>query len=52
MITCISVDFVNSDCVKHIKKVKTGGKFNETSPVLNDISGATSWNKVAGVKCK
>lgn len=39
----------SSDCIQHIKKVKTGGRFHETSPVLNDIAGATSWNKVAGV---
>lgn len=37
------------DCIRHIKKVKTGGRFHETSPVLNDISGASSWAKVAGV---
>ena len=36
-------------CILHIMNIKSGGRFHETSPVLFDISGATSWTKVAGV---
>jgi hypothetical protein len=28
--------------------IKTGGKFHETSPILNDISAVPNWGKVAG----
>jgi len=38
------------DCIQFIKKVKKGVPFHESSPILNDISGAASWQKVANVK--
>lgn len=41
-------DFMYLDCIRHIKKIKKGGRFEETSPVLNDISNAASWMKIAG----
>lgn len=34
-------------CVAFIKKVKVGVPFGESSPMLNDISGVPSWEKVA-----
>mmetsp|Transcript_22239 Transcript_22239/g.25754 ORF Transcript_22239/g.25754 Transcript_22239/m.25754 type:complete len:128 (+) Transcript_22239:2-385(+) len=34
-------------CIKFIKEVKKGVPFHESSPILNDISAAESWNKVA-----
>ncbi len=38
------------DCIQFIKKVKKGTPFHESSPILNDISAAASWQKVANVK--
>jgi len=35
--------------IQQIRKVKSGGRFHETSPVLHGISEAASWTKVAGV---
>lgn len=35
-------------CISFIKKIKTGGKFFETSPILNDISSVPKWSKVSG----
>ena len=35
-------------CISFIKKIKTGGKFFETSPILNDISAVPNWAKVSG----
>lgn len=32
--------------IRFIQQVKTGSPFAETSPMLNDISGVTSWEKV------
>lgn len=34
-------------CIKFIKDVKNKAPFSETSPMLNDISAAVSWQKVA-----
>jgi Phosphotyrosyl phosphatase activator len=36
-------------CIKFIKDVKKGVPFHESSPILNDISAAVSWQKVATV---
>lgn len=36
------------NCIQFIKEVKTGVPFEESSPVLNNISGAASWEKIAG----
>ena len=40
-------EFMYFQCIKFIKDIKTGGKFFETSPILNDISGVPNWGKVA-----
>lgn len=37
------------NCIKFIMEVKKGVPFTESSPVLNNISGAASWEKVTGV---
>jgi len=42
-------DFMYLDCVKVIKEVKKSAPFSETSPMLNDISHAASWEKIAMV---
>lgn len=34
-------------CIVFIKDVKKGVPFYESSPMLNDISGVPSWDKVA-----
>ena len=34
-------------CIAFIKHVKAGVPFGESSPMLNDISGVPSWDKVA-----
>ena len=34
-------------CIAFIKEVKAGVPFGESSPMLNDISGVPSWDKVA-----
>ena len=47
-----SKEFIYCDCIKFIKDVKKGTPFYETSPVLNDISAAPNWKKVANVKKK
>lgn len=36
------------NCIKFIKFVKKGVPFAQSSPVLNNISGAASWDKIAG----
>ncbi len=38
-------DYMYLHCIKFIKQVKKGAFF-EHSPMLNDISGSTSWTKV------
>lgn len=45
-------EYIYLDCIKFIKDVKSGTPFYETSPVLNDISAAPSWRKVANVTKK
>lgn len=44
-----SNDYMYINCIKFIKESKKGAPFNETSPVLDNISGAASWEKVTGV---
>lgn len=41
-----SDDFMYFGCIKFIKQVKKGVPFGESSPILNDISGVASWEKV------
>lgn len=36
------------NCIKFIMEVKKGVSFAESSPVLNNISGAATWEKVTG----
>ena len=38
--------FMYLDAVGFVKRVKTGGHLRETSPMLNDISGVASWEKI------
>jgi serine/threonine-protein phosphatase 2A activator len=38
-------EYLYLSCVKFVKKVKKG-PLQETSPMLTDISGVPSWNKV------
>lgn len=40
-------DFMYLNCIAFIKTVKKGVPFGESSPMLNDISAAASWLKVA-----
>ena len=40
-------EFMYLNCIAFIKTVKKGIPFAETSPMLNDISAAASWKKVA-----
>ena len=40
-------EFMYLNCINFIRKVKSTAPFSETSPILNDISGAASWDKVA-----
>ena len=37
------------NCVKVIKEEKKGAPFRETSPILDNISGAASWDKIMTV---
>lgn len=37
------------NCIKFIMEVKKGVPFTESSPVLTNISGAASWQKVTQV---
>jgi len=34
------------NCIKFIKDAKKGVPFSESSPILDNISGAASWEKV------
>ena len=36
------------NCIQFIQEVKKGVPFAESSPVLNNISGAANWEKIAG----
>ena len=42
-----SDNYMYLNCIKFIKEVKRAGHFGEHSPMLNDISGLASWEKVA-----
>jgi len=48
LVNKLADDFMYLHCIKFIKEVKKGA-FGEHSPMLNDISGAASWVKVANV---
>lgn len=37
------------NCIKFIKEVKKGVPFSESSPILDNISGAATWEKVTNV---
>lgn len=39
-------EYLYLDAIKFIKKVKSSSAFAETSPMLNDISGVASWEKI------
>jgi hypothetical protein len=41
-----SEDFMYFGCIKFIKSVKKGVPFGEGSPILNDISAVSTWDKV------
>jgi hypothetical protein len=43
-----SENFMYFACIHFIKQVKKGVPFGEGSPILNDISGVHSWEKVTG----
>ena len=47
LLTQYADEFMYLKMIKWIKTVKKGNPFQETSPMLNDISGAESWTKVA-----
>ena len=40
-------EYMYINCIAFIKEVKKGVPFGHSSPYLNDISNAASWNKVA-----
>jgi len=42
-----SNDYMYLSCIAHIKTVKKGVPFGEISPLLNDISGVSSWEKIS-----
>jgi hypothetical protein len=42
-----SDEYMYLSCIKFIKEVKKGVPFQESSPMLNDISAAPTWQKVA-----
>lgn len=48
MLEQLHEEFMYIHCIRFIKQIKTGGKFFETSPILNDISSVPLWSKVAG----
>ena len=39
-------DYMYFGCIKFIKDVKKGVHFQESSPMLNDISAVPNWEKV------
>jgi hypothetical protein len=39
-------EYMYLEGIQFIKKIKKGGPFSETSPMLNDISGMADWTKV------
>ena len=40
-------EYMYINCIAFIKKVKSSASFGESSPILNDISAAANWEKVA-----
>ena len=40
-------DYMYFGCIKFIKEVKKGVPFGESTPLLNDISGVPTWEKVS-----
>ena len=36
------------NCIKFIREAKKGVPFSESSPILDNISGAASWEKITG----
>jgi hypothetical protein len=42
-------DYMYMNCIKFIIEVKKNVAFADSSPVLNNISGAASWDKIAAV---
>ena len=40
-------DYMYLNCIAFIKKVKSTAPFSITSPILNDISASSSWEKVS-----
>lgn len=42
-------EYMYINCIKFIMEVKKGIPFAESSPVLTNISGAASWQKVTQV---
>jgi serine/threonine-protein phosphatase 2A activator len=40
-------EYMYINCIAFIKKVKSSAAFGESSPILNDISAAANWEKVA-----
>lgn len=47
MLRDYSDEFMYLSCIKFIKTVKNKVSFQESSPMLNDISAAVSWQKVS-----
>ncbi|CAK4085225.1 unnamed protein product [Aphanomyces euteiches] len=43
-----STEYLYLDAVRFVREVKSSGSFAETSPMLNDISGVHSWEKING----
>ena len=41
-------EYMYINCIKFIMEVKKGVSFAESSPTLNNISGAASWEEVMG----
>lgn len=43
-------DYMYINCIRFIKQMKKGVPFSESSPILDNISGAASWEKVTNVR--
>ena len=48
MLEKYSDDYMYLNCIQFIREAKKGVPFHESSPVLHNISGAASWEKIAG----
>ncbi|OQR99774.1 serine/threonine-protein phosphatase 2A regulatory subunit B' [Thraustotheca clavata] len=46
ILAAYSKDYLYLDAVKFVRDVKSASTFAETSPMLNDISGVHSWEKI------